>query len=440
MLSVVALSTRLVTAPHPPLWGRMIRRFLVSTFPIAQHLLFNLNVIGIEHFTASKGTLVVVNHKTDFDIILLGPTIYKAGSQAAKRIAFVAAERMFLPGYVSDYILHGPQWLRRLVYPANLSAILKAIRAYPIGYMHVRKLKAHLRTALELIGDLPIGEILAKPIEEVIPGAMANTPISRILHFRNHEALDREWDFSLFAPEIRHKLRREHMQETIEALNRFAAILDEGDPLYIAPEGGLETDGKFDEAKAGLIRLVKMAHDAVILPVNITYDFMTIGKQPAFMTIGQELRGVKSWSRSYLEQAVITSVARLGTVTFSQLAAVGVRKLIENGELIHSVALKQEILREALRLAGRGYHVDMNIFDPKAFGRRWERFVAYCTRNRMIEQTGSWFTCDTRKLFERASDGRVPPWTYAINEFDSIVSATSKDIVQTEPQPEGAAV
>jgi hypothetical protein len=49
------------------------------------------------------------------------------------------------------------------------------------------------------------------------------------------------------------------MQETLENLSRFAAVLDDGDPLYIAPEGGLESDGRFDEAKAGLVRLVRMA-------------------------------------------------------------------------------------------------------------------------------------------------------------------------------------
>ncbi len=434
LLPEMVLGTKLITAPHPPWWGRMIRRFLVSTFPIAQHILFDLTVTGLDNFTNSKGTLIVVNHKTDFDIILLGPTMYKAGGKAAKRIAFVAAERMFLPGYISDYILHGPQWLRRLVYPANLSAILKAIRAYPIGYLNSRKLKAHLRTTLEIIGDMPIGEVFSRPIEEVIPGATANTPISRILRFRYHEALDQDWDFSLFTPTIRHKLRRQHMQETLENLSRFAAVLDDGDPLYIAPEGGLESDGRFDEAKAGLVRLVRMARDAIILPVNITYDFMTIGKQRAFMTIGKEQRDVKDWSRSRLERNVITSVERLGTITFSQLAALGMRRLAKQGDLVHTVALKQEILRQALLLTDRGYYVDMHTLEPREFARRWKRFIAYCLSNRMLRQIGAWLMGDMRALFEPTSDGRVSPWAYAVNEFDGITRATEAGIVETEPE------
>lgn len=151
------------------------------------------------------GTLIVANHKTDFDIVLLGPTIFwsNRGRGPGGRVAFVAAERMFLPGYVSDYILHGPRWLERLVYPANLSAVLQGIRAYPIGYLRSRKLKAHLRAVLETVGDIPVQDALARPVEEVIPGAPPHAPISRVLRYRYHAALDQEWGFSVLAPEIR---------------------------------------------------------------------------------------------------------------------------------------------------------------------------------------------------------------------------------------------
>ena len=439
--AVMALGTRIVTAPHPPWWGRMIRKFLVFTFPIAQHILFEPTVTGLSNFTNSKGTLVVANHKTDFDIIILGPTLYRARARAAKRVAFVAAERMFLPGYLSDYILHRPQWLRRLVYPANLSAVLKAIRAYPIGYLKTRKLKAHLRTALEVIGDLPIGEVFSRPIEEVIPGGNANTPISRVLRFRHHEALDREWGFSVFTPEIRHKLRTQHMRETLESLSRFASVLDDGDPLYIAPEGGLEKDGKFNEAKAGLVRIAKMARDPFILPVNITYDFMTTGKQRVFLTVGEELRDVKDWSRINLEQRVINSISRLGTITFSQLAAVAMRALAAREGLIHAGALKQEIVKRALVLAGRGYYVDTKMLDPEEFAKRWRRFIKYCKKNRLLEQIGSWLMCDTGDLFPPSSeDGVASPWTYAVNEFEAIVNPKAEGIAPPEPELEEAAL
>lgn len=426
LLSGIVLATKRVSAPHPPWWGRLIRRFLAVGFPIAQHLLFDLQVDGLANFTNSPGTLIVANHKTDFDIVHLGPTIYWShrGHGPGGRIAFVAAERMFLPGYLSDYILHRPQWLRHLIYPANLSAVLKAIRAYPIGYLRVRKLKAHLRTVLETEGDLPLSEVLALPVEEVIPSAAPTMPISRVLRFRYSRALDQEWGFSVLAPAIRKKLRARHVQEIIAALARFAAVLDAGDSLYLAPEGGLETDGKFEEAKAGLIRLVELARDPIILPVNLTYDFMTTGKVRTFLTIGKELRGVKEWSRQHLEQEIINTISRLGTVTFSQLAAAGMRKLTAADEIVHANELKQAIIHRALHLYHAGYRVDTRILAPNEFARRWRRFIAYCTRHKLIERTGPWIIGDHDKLFGDAADGRTSPWVYAANELETITSAT----------------
>lgn len=424
--------TKRISTPHVPWWGRLIRFFLTLGFSAAHHLLFDLQVSGLSNFTNSPGTLIVANHKTDFDVVILGPTFYWAHRGPARRIAFVAAERMFLPGYISDYILHRPQWLRRLVYPANLSAVLKAIRAYPIGYLHARKLKAHLRTVREVMGDVPIATVLSRPVEQVIPGADPSDHISRVLRFRYHEALDREWEFSVFAPEIRHRLRVQHMREIIDALARFAAVLDEGDPLYIAPEGGLETDGKFNEAKAGLIRIAQMARDAIIIPVNITYDFMTTGKQRAFMTIGKELRGVKEWSRQRLKHEVIDTVSQLGTITFSQLAAIAMRRLAQSGELIHTGALKQEIMQNALRLVGDGYRVDTLVLMPDEFAKRWRKFIAYCNSKRTLKLVGSWILCDQRVLADIGAGERATALAYAANEFDAIVNAPREDLIPTE--------
>ena len=401
-------------SPRVPWWGKLIRSWLAVAFPAAGHLLFDLRVEGRENFTNSPGTLIVANHKTDFDIVLLGPTIFwsNRGRGPGGRVAFVAAERMFLPGYVSDYILHGPRWLERLVYPANLSAVLKAIRAYPIGYLRSRKLKAHLRAVLETVGDIPVQDALARPVEEVIPGAPPHAPISRVLRYRYHAALDQEWGFSVLAPEIRKELRSRHVREVSESLRRFAAILDAGDSLYLAPEGGLETDGRFAEAKAGLFRIIATARAPIVLPVNLTYDFMATGRIKVFLTIGKELHGVKGWPRARLEQEIIDEISRMGTVTFSQLAAAGMRRLADPDGIIHAGKLRGEILRKGMELSRDGLRVDPDLFDPDWFSRRWRRFLAYARRRRLFGLIGAWIVGDRDAMFAPGS-----PFTYAANEL-----------------------
>jgi len=427
LISGTTLMTKRASAPHPPWWGRLIRHGLSIGFPLAGRIFFDLKVEGVENFKNSPGTLVVANHKTDFDIVLLGPTLYWShhGRGPGGRIAFVAAERMFQRGYFSDYLLPKPRWLSRLLYPANLSAVLKAIRAYPIGYLRVRKLKAHLWAILETEGDIPIGDALARPVEEIIPGVPPSIPISRLLRFRYHEALDREWGFSILAPTIRRRLRAKHVKEIIASLSRFAAILDEGDALYLAPEGHLETDGRFEEAKAGLIRLVEMARDPVILPVNLTYDFMTTGRARVFLTIGKELHGVKDWPRQRLEREIIQRISRLGTITFSQLAAVSLRALASRGdEIVHAGELKQAIIQRALRLIDSGYRVDLCLLSPKEFKKRWRRFVSYCQRHELLEIEGGWLLYDPAELFGDESPERANAWVYAANEYAEITEET----------------
>ncbi len=425
-MSGLAFTVKNLPAPHPPWWGKLIRYWLALSFPIAGHLLYDLTIVGLENFTNSPGTLIIANHKTDFDIVLLAPAIFWShrGRGPAGRIAFVAAERMFLPGYLSDYILHRPEWLRRLIYPANLSAVLKAIRAYPIGYLRSRKLKAHLLAALETAGDIPIGAALSKPVNEVIPGAPPDTPISRIFRWKYHTALDSEWEFSVLSPKLRRELRARHIDEIISSLSRFAAVLDEGDAVYLAPEGGLETDGRFDEAKAGLSRLIAMTQDPIVLPVNLTYDFMNVGRQSVFITIGEEMSGMKSLPTRRIEQEVIDAVTRLGTITFSQLAARGMRRLAKSDPLVHAGDLRQEIIREATRLADVGYRVDPNIFNPAVFRRRWDKFVTYCTQKELLRFEGPWILYDRDFLFAEHVAGRVSPWEYAANELHAILFAS----------------
>ncbi len=426
VMSGLVFTVKNLPAPHPPWWGKLIRYWLALSFPIAGHLLYDLTVVGLENFTNSPGTLIIANHKTDFDIVLLAPVIFWShrGRGPAGRIAFVAAERMFLPGYLSDYILHRPDWLRRLIYPANLSAVLKAIRAYPIGYLHSRKLKAHLSAVLKTAGDIPIGAALSKPVTDVIPGVSPNTPISRILRWRHHTALDQEWEFSVLSPKLRKELRIQHIEEIISSLSQFAAILDEGDAVYLAPEGGLETDGKFNEAKAGLSRLISMARDPIVLPVNLTYDFMGTGRQSVFITIGKEMSGIKDLSARRIEQKVINAVSCLGTITFSQLAARGMRRLAESNPLVHVRDLQQEIIREARWLADSNHWVDQAIFDPAAFRRRWNKFVTYCTQKKLLRFEGPWILYDRDILFGGYANGRINPWEYAANELDAILLAS----------------
>ena len=83
----------------------------------------------------------------------------------------------------------------------------------------------------------------------------------------------------------------------------------------LAPEGQLSRDDRFWPVKSGLFRLISMTtSDVRILPVNSTYDFITVGRMRIYITIGTEMTGLKQWRKVELERRVQKSIVTLGPV------------------------------------------------------------------------------------------------------------------------------
>jgi 1-acyl-sn-glycerol-3-phosphate acyltransferase len=403
---------------------------LAVAFSLVGHLSFDLQVRGLGNFNNSPSTLIVCNHKTDFDIVLLAPTLYwsHGGRGPIVRLAFVAAERMFQPAYFSQYLLPRPRWLSRLLYPVNISGALQALRAYSIRHAHDRKLGAHLRAILALKGDLPLEAVFREEPQKVLPGVSSDARLSEVLTWVHHEALYMEREFNLFTPHLERELKARHLTEVLSELACFTAILDEGDPVFFAPEGGLSQDGGFGEIKAGLARLVHMSErEVVLLPVNLTYDLMTTGRARAFLTIGEELRGLKSWSRERIETRVERAISQLGTVTLGQLAAAVLQEAASQGQFeLSEEEFKEQVQREAARLALKeNYRVDERLLQAEAFERRWCRFAAYCRRRKLLHWQGDKISFERSQVLDGAGEpgARVCPWTYSANELCDIIKA-----------------
>jgi 1-acyl-sn-glycerol-3-phosphate acyltransferase len=407
-----------------------LRRTLALVFSLVGHLGFELRVRGLEHFSNSPSTLIVCNHKTDFDIVLLAPMLYWShrGRGPIAQLAFVAAERMFQPAYFSDYLLPRPRWISRPLYPVNLSGVLKALHAYPIPRAYDRKLGAHLRQILTLKGDLPLEAVFREEPHKFLPGVSRGARISEALQWIYHEPLYVEHPFSIVTPPLERELKAHHVNEILTSLARFAAILDEGQPVFLAPEGDLSPDGSFGEIRAALSRIVQMAErEPVLLPVNFTYDFMTSGRKTAFLTIGPELRGVKDWERERLERHVERTISLLGTVTLGQLAAEILRLIASQGRSeIGEGELKAQIQHEATRLAFKeGCLVDERLLQAKAFERRWSRFAAYCWQKGLLRWRDDQISFEHARVLGSALAETVPinPWVYSANELNDIITA-----------------
>ena len=428
-LLLTGLAVRRMNAPRPPWWGKLLRKFLAKAFWAVGHTVFDVKVRGLEHVENEPGTVVVSNHKSDWDIILLSPALYRAarGEGPFGNLSFVAAERMFEPGYFSTDLIKRPLWLSRALHQVNLSAVLNALHAYPIPQAHVRKLRAYLWDLLEMEGNLPLEQVVRPAPQRLLPGLPVGARIKDALRWRYRRELDLEYDFSIFPPTLERQLRERHIHRALACLGRFAAVLDEGDAVFFAPEGGLSLDGAFKEIKAGLHRVVRSARRPVtLLPVNLTYDLMTLGRQRVFLSIGPPLRGIAE--REALKSETKQAIMSLSTATLGQLASHALQTLASQGrDAVEAHALTAQLQAQARELAGRGVHVDGRLLESRPFLYRWQAFVAYCEREGLLKNEGEWLRFDPRRVLNETGDNRrrAPSWIYSANEFDALIQSSS---------------
>jgi 1-acyl-sn-glycerol-3-phosphate acyltransferase len=405
---------------------------LTAAFWALDRARFRVCLHGLERFTNQPGTLVVSNHKSDSDVLLLGPALRRAFRERGPvgRMAFVAAEQMFQPGYVSAYLLPGPRWLQRLVHPANLSAALQALRAYPVPRSGRRLLAAYLHEILEEEGDLPLRRVFRGDPRRIVPDLDPDATISEALQWPHQRAVWRYCRLSVFRPEVARRLRRRHVEEIHACLDCFASILDHGDSVFIAPEGSLSDDGRFGGIRAGLGRLVqRTGRSLTLLPTNVTYDPMGSGRPRAFLSIGRELRAGVDWSADRVDRIVDRAIRELTTITLPQLIAPHLlgRSGEADGITEDEGRFKRRLYERARALAERGLLVDRRLLDAEAFDRRWRELLRYARRQNLLESHEGRIRCPDaggspsgNGTPSRSAGRAASVWAYYANELESV--------------------
>jgi hypothetical protein len=197
--------------------------------------------------------------------------------------------------------------------------------------------------------------------------------------------------------------------------------------LFLAPEGDLSPDGRLCPIRGSLYRLVNMSRRTVkILPMNITYDFMTTGRMKAFLNIGREIPKTKGLSKAELEHLVKDSLLRLGVVTMSQIgshslyqeATQGNDTLIEESWQRHLATLLQEAEKAGLR-------VDRALLKERSFYQSFKDFLSYCLRKGQLDTVSSGRLHINRgRILDTSSPGYSQnPVSYCHNEFVTLLGS-----------------
>jgi hypothetical protein len=102
----------------------------------------------------------------------------------------------------------------------------------------------------------------------------------------------------------------------------FAALLDEGHALYVAPEGVISSSGRFGRIRAAPWQLLRRCSQPVaMLPNALSYDPLRAGRLRVIVHVGESIRDMDRADPRRFTDALRLAILRLRVVTASHLTA-----------------------------------------------------------------------------------------------------------------------
>lgn len=346
---------------------------------------YEMKVRGTDNYTQSPSTIVVYNHRRDADTPIIGNALFGRHPLLARnpRPTFIAREDLFHPHFLSNYLENWPSPLRTLISPLGLRPFLWALQAHPMRRIQERTLREVLEDVQRLFGDLPLDQVLktewVKEFEQLAPGEPPIT-VRRALESHFRQLLRQGYGLTKLTRQ-RFRAIKPHERAVIDShLQLFVRLLEQGESLQLAPEGAVSKDGGFARIRAGLHVLLNRPRTLVrVLPVGITYDFMTSGRSTVFVNIGQEMTDLRGLKPSEASSRVAKAIWAQSTITASQLASQLLSSVRScGGTVVTEAELFQYVTDEAERWAEDGLYVDPRLLVKEERERRMREYVAHC--------------------------------------------------------------
>jgi 1-acyl-sn-glycerol-3-phosphate acyltransferase len=410
--------------------------FIATLFYIGIRSTCRVEVTGLNNYSGSPSTLVVSNHKRDLDMLVIAPTLH-FGDRFPRpfvRPYFAARDDEFAPGFLATYYKL-PEWINRLLfYKLNISPVMRAFRAYPMRQAHPASTNQALREVLEMTGNLELGRItqeswlqtsadsLSMPINE-----LRSITIKDFLTWRYLKVLSRKADPIMLEGSFCRRMRLVQGRAIRKQLDYFARLLNQGEILFLAPEGELSPDGRLCPIRGSLYRLINMSKNPVkILPMNISYDFMTTSKIKAFLNIGPEIPYTKEMPKTELEPLVKDSLIKLTTVTMSQIGSYFLYQESTRGtDILIEASWREQLAIFLQKIVEAGIKVDKALLEEKSLCRTFKNFLGYCLqKGQLISISPGKLKINKESILNSLNLGHSDnPVYYCHNELSTLVSS-----------------
>ncbi len=413
------------------------RLLIAGIFWVVLRLLWDIEIHGLEHAKCDLPTYFAMLHKRDLDPLIEAPTIlaHHKWRSLAQDVHFALRGDAFLPGFLG-IIVRRPRWLTRCLRLLSLGTILRALGFRPLENLHLLPTETWIREWIAAQGDANAGEVLTPAFLSCVAAvsgeelsSLQARPLSHLLAWRYHKAFQSWSTVSIFTEAARPFARREALKKLKQELDDLAAWLARGKSVWGAPEGRLSEYGTMHSITSIPYRLLqKSPPETVVIPISISYDFMTTRRMRAFVNLAPAIKQATMLSAQALEARLHAAWRLSAYFTCTQLASgFFVQKLHAANPIFALDDLVAYLRDQAIRLARSGRCVDRRLLSPRKVRKLAKHFLGYLRRHHMIKLVApqTWIPAIT-DLSMKVRPGDVgyrdAPLAYAWNELQDLLS------------------
>ncbi len=381
---------------------------------LVQNLLFlvvklrmRVQMYGGHHYMPpAPATLLLSGHKRDWDMLVLAPHLYYQRGwwrPDGRRMAFAGREDMFTPGFFVEIVggWEWPRWAQYLFERISLRPIITPLRAHPIVRVPQFSLRHYLFELQREQGNLLLADVLSEEMLERLdhwgeelarrkrrapPRPSREMRISEVLNWGYRAVLMPYLRQRFLLPQRYAEYKERQRQKLARQLQALADVLKRGDPLWLAPEGRITPDGAVRHILSGTTRLLKIAPPGTrVLPVNLSYDFMTTGRTRVCISIGAPLAGLAGLAQAEHSERIRTAIARQTVVTMSMLGSRFLWERLQQGQPAFDFKTAYSALAQNMRtLTVQPVILEQGLLRSGGLEKRLRSFLRYACRTGLL--------------------------------------------------------
>ena len=254
-------------------------------------------------------------------------------------------------------------------------------------------------------------------------------PLSHLLSWRFQEILQTWYSADIFVTSARQRIKQVVLRKLKQELADLTAWLSRGGSLWGSPEGRLSPDGKVSMFTPVLDRLLNGSPaDTCVVPISISYDFMTTGRLRIFVNLAPPIEQTPSLHAKELELQLRRGWLQSAYFTCTQLASGSLVKRGCTGSAPFTMDdLVLDVHQQAVMLAMGGRYVDNDLLSLRSTQKLTRRFLDYALRHKLVRSRdhSTWEpTVGNLALQVNAGDTgyQQAPLAYAWNELREMLS------------------